>query len=152
MSGGRTLDPLPWVISVTPAGEIREANGESLVSYFDPRPVIFASTPEPQRPERKRCSACGHWCVPYDDDIQPGFICSKRGGCGSEWPDTQRAHEANPVLIDFRKMDGTGKHRPSRVVAWSVSIDGMARAGVPYTPEQVAHARAVLTRWLAVFG
>lgn len=29
-----------------------------------------------------RCPACGHWCVPVDDG---GWICSKRGGCGSEW-------------------------------------------------------------------
>lgn len=33
-------------------------------------------------PTEYRCPACGHWCVPVDDG---GWICSKRGGCGSEW-------------------------------------------------------------------
>lgn len=34
--------------------------------------------------ERFRCPVCGHWCNPVDFY---GWICSRRGGCGSEWPD-----------------------------------------------------------------
>jgi hypothetical protein len=33
--------------------------------------------------ERYRCPVCGHWCNP---DGTGGWICSKRRGCGSEWP------------------------------------------------------------------
>jgi DNA-directed RNA polymerase subunit RPC12/RpoP len=31
---------------------------------------------------RFRCPACGHWCNIADGY---GWICNKRGGCGSEW-------------------------------------------------------------------
>lgn len=34
--------------------------------------------------DRFRCPACGHWCNVADGY---GWICSKRGGCGSEWLD-----------------------------------------------------------------
>jgi len=33
-----------------------------------------------------RCAVCGHLCNPVDGG---GWICDKRGGCGSEWPEEE---------------------------------------------------------------
>ena len=45
--------------------------------------------------ERFRCPACGHWCNVADGY---GWICDKRGGCGSEWGD-MAADDADPHRV-----------------------------------------------------
>lgn len=49
---------------------------------------------------RFRCPACGHWCNWVDGY---GWICDRRGGCGSEWEEVVRTWE--PV---HARIDGTG--------------------------------------------
>jgi hypothetical protein len=65
--------------------------------------------------DRFKCPACGHWCVRYDDDLAPGWVCSKRGGCGSEWPE--------PTMCEwFALCENLATHTQSHPILGEVPI------------------------------
>jgi hypothetical protein len=61
--------------------------------------------------------------------------------------DQPRAHDANPALVDFRKMHGmkTGDALSHSALVWSASLPSMVRAGAYPRPAGL-HAQEVLVR------
>jgi hypothetical protein len=107
--------------------------------------VIFASTPPINNdPEPYISSANGRRFASNNDT---GI---RRYARRPEY-DRPRAHEANPILLAYRNYGGDAEHW--LVASMDPEADSWFEFSAPFaTPEQVDHARLVLSRWLAVFA
>jgi hypothetical protein len=144
MTGGRRLDPEPWTCEFgSHFSERDRVKGHK--DWLAPREVIFASTAATPNvataydSDENVCALCwgiippdGVTMVPDDGELCPGH----------------RAHESNPILVAFREDVRNGTHADA--VEW---LEGDIVGDFPLSTELTrAHARAVLTRYLAVFG
>lgn len=132
------LDPEPWVW----------ADGGRAANNLDVEVAIWAPRPEfePTRdPEPWACQG-----------MHGGVQCTKRAAepwmldrAGRVWAPRREQFDTpvNRVLVHFRQMHGfrTDAFLVQAATAWCASPDDMVKAGA-YTPDEIDHARKVLTR------